>query len=58
MDLVPFQWFNTRPNHFSKVNEHLLVHFAVQKMTKEKAIAKFRKRWKYPDESLVLPCYG
>jgi hypothetical protein len=58
MDLVPFQWFNTRPYHFSKVNEHLLVHFAVQKMTKEKAIAKFRRRWKYLDDSLVLPCYN
>ena len=54
MDLVPFQWFNTRPYHFNNVGEHFLVHFAVQGISKEKAIKRFKRRWKYTDDSLVL----
>jgi len=35
--------------------EHFLVHFAGEGSAKEKAVEKFRKRWKFPDNALVAP---
>lgn len=52
--LVNFESFNTRPYHFQQFSdEHFLVHFAVQNLTKSEAIEEFRIKFMFRDDSLL-----